>query len=200
MAVPRMAEPVPQHRAARTLEPLEALRSRRWQSKFCRGLAAVGGTEPAPHLRCAHLSPQRPAPLPMAQVQLSLMALCLLPDASFCSFRRISSILPSRRVAAGAQVQATIEETEKQRDAALELSPKRPCLCGDGARHPAACLPSLMNHAELHGGDTSVVAAAESLLLLLPPRAGSCGAAGLGPLLAPPAAVRARRLRPRCSR
>lgn len=62
MAVPRMAEPLPQHRAARTLEPLEAPRSRRWQSKFCRGLAAVGGTEPAPHLRCAHLSPQRPAP------------------------------------------------------------------------------------------------------------------------------------------
>lgn len=138
----------------------------------------------------------------MAQVQLSLMALCLLPDASFCSFRRISSILPSRRVAAGAQVQAAMEEMEEQRDAALGLSPKRPCLRGDGARHPAARLPPLMNHAELHGGDTSVVAAAESLLLLLllPPRAGSCGAAGLGPRLAPPAAGRARRLRPRCSR
>lgn len=144
----------------------------------------------------------RPPPLPMAQVQLSLMALCLLPDASFCSFRRISSILPSRRVAAGAQVQAAMEEMEEQRDAALGLSPKRPCLRGDGARHPAARLPPLMNHAELHGGDTSVVAAAESLLLLLllPPRAGSCGAAGLGPRLAPPAAGRARRLRPRCSR
>ena len=39
----------------------------------------------------------RPAPrsarLPRAQVQLSLMALYLLPDASFCSFLRISSIL-----------------------------------------------------------------------------------------------------------
>lgn len=31
--------------------------------------------------------------LPRAQVQLSLMALYLLPDASFCSFLRISSIL-----------------------------------------------------------------------------------------------------------
>lgn len=35
----------------------------------------------------------RSARLPRAQVQLSLMALYLLPDASFCSFRRISSIL-----------------------------------------------------------------------------------------------------------
>lgn len=96
-------------------------------------------------------------------------------------------------------MQAAMKEIEEQRDAALGLSPKRPCLRGDGARHPAARLPPLMNHAELHGGDTSVVAAAESLLLLLllPPRAGSCGAAGLVPRLAPPAAGRARRLRPR---
>lgn len=44
--------------------------------------------------RAARLRRGLPGPLPMAQVQLSLMALYLLPDASFCSFRRISSILP----------------------------------------------------------------------------------------------------------
>lgn len=41
-------------------------------------------------------TPSAPAPrphIPRAQVQLSLMALYLLPDASLCSFLRISSIL-----------------------------------------------------------------------------------------------------------
>lgn len=51
-----------------------------------------GGGEQDPPAGALRPAP-RSARLPRAQVQLSLMALYLLPDASFCSFLRISSIL-----------------------------------------------------------------------------------------------------------
>lgn len=58
-------------------------------------------------IRGAGVPAHRPR-LPKAQVQLSLMALCLLPDASLCSFLKISSILafpepghPTRRACGG---------------------------------------------------------------------------------------------------
>lgn len=60
-----------------------------------------------------------PRPLPIAQVQLSLMALCLLPDASFCSFRRISSILPppgSSRSRGGREAGGEEEEEEEEQE------------------------------------------------------------------------------------
>lgn len=134
-----------------------------------RGQPGRGEVSPAP-------LPASP-PLPIAQVQLSLMALCLLPDASFCSFRRISSILlPAGcwRSRGGRGAGSEEEEEEEEKEESGEggrkvpgLPPPQPCLRGDTARHPAIAPPPLMNHAELHGGDTSVVAAAESLLLLL---------------------------------
>jgi hypothetical protein len=61
-------------------------------------------------------SPSAPAHrphLPRAQVQLSLMALYLLPDASLCSFLRISSIL------------AFLEPGHRPRDRAGD-APRRP--------------------------------------------------------------------------
>lgn len=105
------------------------------------------------------------------------MALCLLPDASFCSFRRISSILPppGYSPSRGGRGEAARQRRRRRREEGgagggaepgLGLSPPRQCLRGRGARRPAAAPLPPMNHAELHGGDTSVVAAAESLLLL----------------------------------
>lgn len=104
-----------------------------------------------PHARRRGFSPGRAAlpprqagtgRLPRAQVQLSLMALYLLPDASFCSFLRISSILtfqaPGRR-----------PQGEKRGRA----GPWTPPLPGPGrlggrrARPHAAPARLLMNHA-----------------------------------------------------
>lgn len=85
----------------------------------------------------------RSARLPRAQVQLSLMALYLLPDASFCSFLRISSILTS---AAGQQPTARGARARPGGDAAATAA--RPWAPGRPLRSPrSGPARRLMNHA-----------------------------------------------------
>ena len=85
----------------------------------------------------------RSARLPRAQVQLSLMALYLLPDASFCSFLRISSILTS---AAGQPPTARGARARPGGDAAATAA--RPWAPGRPLRSPCSGpARRLMNHA-----------------------------------------------------
>lgn len=77
------------------------------------------------------------ARLPRAQVQLSLMALYLLPDASFCSFLRISSILTFQGPAAGT-------DTAGQGRWRRRCLPQR--LGGRRARPHRAPAPRLLHH------------------------------------------------------
>lgn len=96
------------------------------------------------------LSP--PAHLPRAQVQLSLMALYLLPDASLCSFLRISSIL------------AFPEPGHRPRDRA-----------GDAPRRPRHSSPSLSAAAD----DSRPLHATGHVSLAAPPVATPAGSGAL---------------------
>lgn len=91
--------------------------------------------------------------LPRAQVQLSLMALYLLPDASFCSFFRISSILTF----AGARPETAGEAREARPGMSPPLCLALRELGGRCARQHPAGARLLMNHARSMPRATSVL-------------------------------------------
>lgn len=137
----------------------------------CTDLRRPQAAARAPHRPAGAWSPTpRSVRLPRAQVQLSLMALYLLPDASFCSFLRISSILTF----AGAQPPTT----KGAREAGLGtppplLLPGPGRLGGRCARSHPAPARRLMNHARSMPRATSVPSPHPSRPAPRPPRSGA---------------------------